>query len=64
MRGGGEAHVDARGRVTDMHRGCMDVHRGADGRRDIGVERADGSRVYVGRGGREVCAGPIQLRRP
>ena len=51
MRGGGEAHVDARGRVTDMHRGGMDVHRAADGRRDIRVERADGSRVVVGRGG-------------
>lgn len=52
MRGGGEARVDARGRVTDLHRGGMDVHRGPDGRRDIRVERADGSRVFVGRGGR------------
>src|ERR1035438_3510815 len=50
LRGGGEARVDARGRVTDLHRGGMDVHRGADGHRDIRVERADHSRVFAGRG--------------
>ena len=57
MRNGGEAHVDARGRVTDLHRGGMDVHRSPDGRRDIRVERADGSRVVVGRGGRGYVQG-------
>jgi hypothetical protein len=35
----------------------MDVHRGADGRRDIRVERADGRRVVVGRGGRGYVQG-------
>ena len=51
LRGGGEARVDARGRVTDLHRGGMDVHRSPDGRREVRVERADHSRVVVGRGG-------------
>jgi hypothetical protein len=51
MRGGGEARVDARGRVTDLHRGGMDVHRSPDGRREIRNERADHSRIVVGRGG-------------
>jgi hypothetical protein len=50
LRGGGEARVDARGRVTDLHRPGMDVHRGPDGRRDIRVEREDHSRVFAGRG--------------
>jgi hypothetical protein len=57
MRGGGEAHLDGRGRVTDLHRGGMDVHRSPDGRRDIRVERADGGRVVVGRGGRGYVQG-------
>ena len=51
VRGGGEAHVDSRGRVTDLHRGGMDVHRGASGVRNVRVEREDHSRVFVGRGG-------------
>lgn len=51
LRGGGEAHVDNRGRVTELHRGNMDVHRGPNGARNIRVERADHSRVFVGRGG-------------
>src|SRR5580704_11289212 len=50
LRGGGEARVDARGRVTDLHRGGMDIHRGPDGRRDVRLEREDHSRVVVGRG--------------
>jgi hypothetical protein len=51
LRGGGEAHVDARGRVTDLHRGGMDVHRGTGGVRNVRMEREDHSRVFVGRGG-------------
>ncbi len=50
LRGGGEAHVDAKGRVTDLHRGGMDVHRGADGHREVRVEREDHSRIVGGRG--------------
>jgi len=40
-----------RAEFHDAKRG-MDVHHGLDGRRRVGVERADHSRVYAERGGR------------
>jgi hypothetical protein len=51
LRNGGEAHVNNRGQVTDLHRSGMDIHRSPNGARNIRVERADHSRVFVGRGG-------------
>ena len=47
---GGTYRVDPRGRVTDLHRGELSIHRNLNGAREIRVERADGYRVVVGRG--------------
>jgi hypothetical protein len=50
LRGGGSAHVDERGRVREVHRDNMDVHRGVNGNRRVEGRLPDGRRVVVGRG--------------
>jgi hypothetical protein len=52
VRGGGNARLDSRGHVSEVHARGMDIHRGPDGSRRIMAERADHSRVFAERGGR------------
>lgn len=47
LRGGGSARLDQRGRVAELHRPGMDLHRGPSGIRGGEIRRPDGSRVYL-----------------
>ena len=62
MPGGGEATFDRGGKLTDLHRGDMDLHRTQDGTRQIRIERADHSGVFVGRGDHGYVQHPFTYR--
>jgi hypothetical protein len=57
LRGGGTAHLDNRGRVTDWQRGDTSFHRNLNGSREIRGRTANGALVYVGRGNRGYVQG-------
>jgi hypothetical protein len=50
LHGGGTAHIDEQGRVRDLNRGDMSIHHSPNGVRNIRIERADHSSIFVGRG--------------